>query len=44
VTNKKITIKPRPNMDLVLEGKQKIIELDVEKELADLTKSDQNSR
>jgi hypothetical protein len=30
-------------MDLGLEGKQKIIELDVEKELADLTKSDQNS-
>mgnify|MGYP003438237054 CR=1 FL=1 len=25
-------------MDLVLEGKQKIIEIDVEKELADLTK------
>lgn len=44
VTNKKITIRPRANMDLVLEGKQKIIELDVEKELADLTKSDQNSR
>ena len=44
VTNKKITIKPRANMDLVLEGKQKIIELDVEKELADLTKIDQNSR
>jgi hypothetical protein len=44
VTNKKITIKPRANMDLVLEGKQKIIELDVEKELADPTKIAQNSR
>ena len=44
VTNKKITIKPRANMDLVLEGKQKIIELDVEKELADTTKIAQNSR
>jgi hypothetical protein len=41
VTNKKITIKPRANMDLALEGKPKIIELDVEKELADLTKSEQ---
>lgn len=38
LTNKKITIKPRANMDLVLEGKQKIIELDVEKELADPVK------
>ncbi|GAA3924694.1 hypothetical protein [Hymenobacter algoricola] len=38
VANKKITIKPRANMDLVLEGKQKIIEIDVEKELADMTK------
>jgi len=38
VTNKKITIKPRAHMDLVLKGKQKIIELDVEKELADPAK------
>ncbi|MFT3680168.1 MAG: hypothetical protein QM791_07830 [Ferruginibacter sp.] len=44
VTNKKITIKPRANMDLVLEGKQKIIELNVEKELADPTKTAPNSR
>jgi hypothetical protein len=43
VTNKKITIKPRANMDLVLEGKQKIIELDVEEELADPAKMDPNS-
>ncbi len=44
VTNKKITIKPRANMGLVLEGRQKIIELDVESELADPTKIAQNSR
>ncbi len=37
VTNKKITIKPRANMDLVLEGKQKIIEIDVERELSERT-------
>lgn len=44
MTNKNITIKPRANMDLVLEGKQKIIELDVENELTDPTKIAQNSR
>ncbi|QHS59697.1 hypothetical protein [Chitinophaga agri] len=38
VTNKKITIKPRAHMDLVLKGKQKITEIDVEKELADRMK------
>jgi|GEM_PF-1224916 len=35
VTNKKITIKPRPNMDLVLAGRQMVTVLDVEQELAD---------
>jgi hypothetical protein len=44
VTNKKITIKPAANMDLVLKDKQKIIEIDVEKELAVRTNIDQNSR
>jgi hypothetical protein len=44
VTNKKITIKPKANMDLILEGKQKIIELDIEKVFADPTKITQNSR
>ena len=34
VTGKKIRIKPRPNMDAALGGRQKIIELDVLQELA----------
>ncbi|GAB2816982.1 hypothetical protein [Ferruginibacter profundus] len=33
VTNKKITIKPRANMDMVLKGRQKIITLNVEEQL-----------
>lgn len=42
VTNKKITIKPKANMDLLLKGKQQIIELDVIKELSDPEKTGNN--
>jgi hypothetical protein len=38
VTNKVVKIKPRAHMDLVLKGKQMCLEIDVEKELGDLSK------